>query len=232
MGKTSFGQALSLLTRVHDKDLSSARLEAHFDTGLISDLLDVDPRKVNRAEFRKAIGHPEVLPIPAEQPSLDPTIIELGEVEFNYDETIAEKLDGITDSKRIGWRTDWATDEKFPDVRKGKRRFKASAINFGRLMSDEGKGSIAEWCANNKKIRATPKEGIDLAKVSLRPKLDNVMPLALAGQFFVDQYGHRDALCFDRGGDERHLSRVWLGPSGLWDGRWWFLVLEELPSAA
>jgi len=171
------------------------------------------------------------LPVP-EKPKPDPTIIELGEVEVNYDETIAEKLDGITDSKRIGWRTDWATDEKFPDVRKGKRRFKASAINFGRLMSDEGKGSIAEWCANNKKIRATPKEGIDLAKVSLRPKLDNVMPLALAGQFFVDQYGHRDALCFDRGGDERHLSRVWLGPSGLWDGRWWFLVLEELPSAA
>ena len=50
------------------------------------------------------------LPVP-EKPKPDPTIIELGEVEVNYDETIAGRLAGIADPKCIGWRTDWATDE-------------------------------------------------------------------------------------------------------------------------
>ena len=170
---------------------------------------------------------------PVEEPKIEPTIIELGEFEANYDETIAAKIAGNADPKRIGWHNrDWATDEKFSDSRKGKRRFKASAINFGRQMPDEGEGSVAEWCANNKKIRATPKEGIDLAMVSPRPKLDNVMPLALTGQFFVDANGYRFALYFHLLGVRRYLSHVWLDPDEQWSDYWWFLVLEELPSEA
>ena len=233
MSKATLPQALSLLTRVNDKGLSSARLEAHFDTGLISDLLDVDPRKVNRAEFRKVIGHPEVLPIPTEKPKDKPTIVELGEFEANYDETIAEKIAGNANPKRIGWHNrEWATDEKFPDSRKGKKRFKAGAVNFGRLMPDEGDDSVAQWCKDNKKIRATPKEGIDIALVNPRPKLDKVMPLALAGQFFVGARGDRGALCFILDGGERGLVSVWLRPVEQWYDDWWFLVLEELPSEA
>jgi len=178
-------------------------------------------------------GLPDAKPVaPAEEPKNEPTIIELGEFEVNYDESIAQKLAGIIDPKCVGWRTDWATDDKFPDARKGKKRFKASAVNFGRLMPDEGDGSIAEWCANNKKIRATPKEGIDLAKVSPRPKLDNVMPLAMAGQFFVHALGNRRALYLFHDGDGRLLDCVWLVPDGQWNDDWWFLVLEELPLEA
>jgi hypothetical protein len=161
-----------------------------------------------------------------------PTIIELGEFEVNYDETIASKIAGNADPTRIGWHNrEWATDEKFPDTRKGKKHYKVSAVNFGRLMPDEGDRSIAEWCANNKKIRATPKEGIDIALVNPRPKLDKVMPLAMAGQFFVGTSGHRCALYFRlEDGGKRFLSGVWLDPGGQWNGHWWFLVLEELPS--
>lgn len=173
-------------------------------------------------------GLPDTL-APTEKPKFEPTVIELGEFEVNYDETIAKKLGAITDAKCIGWRTDWATDEKFPDSRKGKKRFKASAINFGRPMSDE---DVALWCGDNKKIRATPKEGIDIAMVSPRPKLDNVMPLALAGQFFVDAGRYRFALFFHRVGGWRNLGDVWLGPDAQWDDCWWFPVLEELPSEA
>lgn len=166
-----------------------------------------------------------------EQPKLEPTIIELGEFEVNYDETIASKIAGNADPKRIGWHNcEWATDEKFPDKRKRKKRFKASAVNFGKLMPDDGEGSVAQWCKDNKKIRATPKEGIDLALANPRPKLDKVMPLALAGQFFVDADGYRRALFFYLFGGERHLSDVWLVPDEQWHGHWWFLVLEELPS--
>ena len=229
MSKPTLPQAISLLSRVQDKDLSLARLEAHFDTGLISDLLDVDPRKVNRAEFRKVIGHPDAHPALVEEPKLEPTIIELGEFTVNYDETIAKKLKGIKDPKAIGWRTDWATDEKFPDARKGTKLYKASAVHFGRLMPDE---DVEQWCKDNKKIRATPKEGIDIANVSPRPKLDNVMPLALAGQFFVGANRDRRALYFYRLDAGRNLSFVWLIPGEQWRAYWWFLVLEELPSAA
>jgi len=233
MSKPTLQQALSLLTRVRDKRMSSARLEEHFDTGLISDLLDVDPRKVNRAEFRKVIGHPEALLALVAKPKLGPTIVELGEFEANYDETFAKKIAGNADPKRIGWHNrEWVTDERYPDKRTGKKRFKASAVNFGLLMPDEGKGSVAQWCKDNKKIRATPKEGIDLALVNPRPKLDKVMPLALAGQFFVSAGGRRGALCFGMYGGERDLSDVWLDPDGRWRGYWWFLVLEELPSEA
>ena len=169
---------------------------------------------------------------PVVKPKDEPTIIELGEFEFDYDQSIADKLKGITDAKCIGWRIDLATDEKFPDRRTGKRSFKASAVNFGRQMPDEGKGSIGEWCASNKKIRATPKEGIDIAKVSPRPKLDNVMPLAVTGQFFVGAHDDRYALYFNLDGDKRYLSDVWLNPDEQWIDFWWFLVLEELPSKA
>ena len=182
--------------------------------------------------FLLGLGQTLLVPEQVEAQKIEPTIIELGEFEVDYDQSIAQKLKGITDAKCIGWRTDWATDEKFPDTRKGKKRYKVSAVNFGLLMSDEGDGSIAEWCANNKKIRATPKEGIDIAKVSPRPKLDNVMPLAMAGQFFVDARGYRNALYFDLRGDGRSLFYVWLYPHEQWDDYWWFLVLEELPSEA
>jgi len=52
MSKPTLPQAISLLSRVQDKDLSLTRLEAHFDTGLISDLLDVDGLVFGRAEDR------------------------------------------------------------------------------------------------------------------------------------------------------------------------------------
>lgn len=169
--------------------------------------------------------------VPVEMPKIEIkpiVVVELGEFDVNYDETIADKLTVITDPKKIGWvNKDWATDEKFPDARTGKKRFKASAVSFGRAMLEE---NVGRWCKDNKKVHATPKEGIDIARVSSRPKLDNVMPLALAGQFFVDARDRRHTLYFYCDSAERRLSSVWLGPDkGQWPGNWWFLVLEELP---
>ncbi len=172
-------------------------------------------------------------PGPVEEPKTEPTIVELHEFEVNYDETIASKIAGNADPKRIGWHDrEWGTDEKFPGKRKGKKRFKASAVCFHQNMPQKGRDSVERWCKDNKKILATPKEGIDLALVSPRPKLDNVTPLAMAGQFFVDASDYRLALCFFRAVDERYLSFVWLRPDEQWRDYWWFLVLEELPSEA
>ena len=162
----------------------------------------------------------------AEEPKLRPTIVELGVHEFDYDMSIVNKLAAISDPKQIAWRTEWATDEKFPDDRTGKKRFKVSAVHFGQWMAHD---AVEAWCAENKKILARGKEGIDLAAILPRPQMDNVMSLALAGQFFVGAYGNRRALYFSRLGDERGLRDCWLGPVGLWRDFWWFLVLEELP---
>lgn len=160
-------------------------------------------------------------------PKVEPKrIVELGEFIVDYNETIAAKLATVTDPKVIGWRTDWATDERFPDVRKGKKRYRASTVYFGQPIKQD---TLEGWCRENKKILATPKPGIDLARISPRPKLDEVMPLAFAGQFFVSAGGGRRALYFSHGGGGRYLCLVWLGPGGQWHDDWWFLVLEELP---
>lgn len=194
--------------------------------------LPIDKRDVRRrlAAYMKA-GCPAIT-LPKEQPAEPPkpelTIIDLGILEVNCKESIAQKLAGITDKKMIGWRTGWATDEKFPDARTGIKRYKASAVCFHQTMGQE---AIEMWCGENKKILGLPKDGIELAKLHPRPELDDLMPLAMAGQFFVRARGGRGALDLARRGvDGRSLLSVWLGPGEGWGGRWFFLVLEELPS--
>lgn len=160
-------------------------------------------------------------------PKLEPKrIVELGEFVADYDETIAAKLAAVADPRVIGWHTNWATDERFPDAQRGKKRYRASAVHFGQSIEQD---ALEGWCRENKKVLATPKPGIDLARISPRPKLDEVMSLVLAGQFFVDADGDRSALNFHRDGVRRDLGDVWLGPGERWDDGWWFLVLEELP---
>ena len=162
-------------------------------------------------------------------PKIEPTVVELGEFDLNRGEKIATKLAGVTDAKYIGYQTPMVTDENFPDQRTGKVRVRASAVCFHQLMAQDG---IEKWCARNRKVLALPRDGIDIARVSPRPALDNVMPLAMAGQFFVDTLGYRHALYFDPDGYERRLDDVWLHPDEPWNAYWWFLVLEELPSGA
>jgi hypothetical protein len=157
-------------------------------------------------------------------------VVELGEYVVDYDETIAAKLAAVTDPKAIGRRTDWATDEKFPDTQEGKKRYRASAVYPGQYIAQD---ALEGWCRKNKKILATSKPGIDLARISPHPnKLDEMMPLALAGQFFVNADDDRSALYFYRDGVQRFLDYVWLAPDEKWHDLWWFLVLEELPLEA
>lgn len=178
----------------------------------------VEKLKVLGAEFVATQAVPE-------PPKIEPTVVELGVCEIDRNQKIAAKLVAITDPKKIGYKTDWATDEKFPDARTGKVRVKASAVRFNQSMAQD---AVEKWCADNKKILALPKDGIDIARVSPRPQLDNVMPLALAGQFFVGAGGLRAALYLDHLGGRRRLGGVWLRSGGRWHDYWWFLVLEEL----
>lgn len=144
---------------------------------------------------------------------------------MNYDETIALKIVGNADPKRIGWDTGYATDNKFPDPRTGKIAYMAFAWHFGVWMP---KDSLEASVEADGKILGTPKPLIDLAIYNPRPKLDDVMPLAAAGQEFVDALGDRYSLYLNPYGARRYLLDVRLGPGGEWLDDWLFLVLQEL----
>ena len=160
--------------------------------------------------FVNAIKRPPV-------PSYDP-VINLYRWLVNYDETIAEKLKKL-DPKTIGWATDYATDEKFPDSRKGMSIVAGKPIHFGNIMHHDR----LEREVNGRLSR--PKEFIDFLKAFPRPALDEHMPLTSAGQFWTNSLGNRYFL-YSRLYDEgRRLDDLWMSPGDEWDARWRFLVL-------
>ncbi len=91
-------------------------------------------------------------------------------------------------------------------------------------MSDE---AINQWCVENKKVLATPKEGIDFCKAFPCPALDGGMPLVFYGQSWTDPNGFCYALDAFLAGDKRVLQRVDVDPGEQWDDDWQFLVLDE-----
>ncbi len=140
--------------------------------------------------------------------------------QVNYDETTAAKI-AVKDTKSLAWATDHATDEKFPDDRKGKR------VVMGRIWFPNCymKQDALEHEAPG--ILARPKELIDFSKTFPRPTLDNDMPLAGPGQFWADADDNRYYLYLDRLGVGRSLSKIGLGPRGEWFDSWRFLVLDS-----
>jgi len=143
--------------------------------------------------------------------------------ETNYDESITAKT-AVKDPNILAWATDYATDKKFPDPRKGKRIVTGRVMHFGKEMSQE---AIEEWAKVNNKVLAQPKELIDFSRAFPRPALDEHMPLVASGQFWLDAGGYRDFLYLRRGVAGRELSFVWINPSAQWNGRWHFLVLDK-----
>ena len=144
--------------------------------------------------------------------------------ETNYNESITTKI-AMKDPNSVAWATDYATDEKFPDERKGKKIVSGRVQYFEKVMSQE---AIELWAKENNKILARPKELIDFSRAFPRPALDEHMPLAAPGQFWQDSDGDRGFLYLGRGGAERELYDVWFGPEVQWDDDWGFLVLDKV----
>ncbi|MCC7160689.1 hypothetical protein IT399_03145, partial [Candidatus Nomurabacteria bacterium] len=70
--------------------------------------------------------------------------------ETNYDESIVKKT-AVKDPNSFAWATNYATDEKFPDNRKGKRIVTGRIRHFGKEMSQE---AIDKWASDNNKVLA------------------------------------------------------------------------------
>jgi hypothetical protein len=195
-----------------------------FDPALVMRALEANESKLH-AVLRQAFA--EFLTLPVCHDKQRQTVVEIGEITVNYDVSIRETLAARKDIKSIGWATERASDEHFPCSRRGEQRFKAFAVRFGQAVSDD---DIQKWCRNASRQLATPKDALQLAYDLLRPRLDDVMPLAIAGQSSLGTDSSRDMLYFDAHGvDERRLDVVSLALGAQWSKGWWFLILERLP---
>lgn len=225
------GLPISLLKRhlqmVGEKGVCDPQLSGLHKSGLYTDLLEASRLgnlgSVDRTIFRHLLGLPmaetvAVTGLPGVA-SYDPAT-GIYRWEVDYDQTIAEKL-AVKDPSRIGWATDYATDEKFPDERCGKRVVTGRIWYPGKNM---GQDDLPKKCNGT---LALPKELIDFARAFPRPAFDNDLPLAGAGQFWTNADGHRYYLCLDRGDAERRLSDVWLNPGEQLGDVWRFLVLDK-----
>jgi hypothetical protein len=56
MKPATLGQASYVLDLLREKNVSSAKLQSIIDRGLLSDLIDADPDKIDRAKFRALLG--------------------------------------------------------------------------------------------------------------------------------------------------------------------------------
>ena len=108
-------------------------------------------------------------------------VVDLGEFEVNYDQTIVEKLAAL-DRRRVFGSHRFITDEVFPDDRKGQKTWKASVVMFDQDIIAEV--YLQEWASKNNKILARLKEGIDIVRSLLHPgvALMGAVPFVMAGQ--------------------------------------------------
>lgn len=143
--------------------------------------------------------------------------------ETNYDESIVKKT-AVKDPNSFAWATNYATDEKFPDDRKGKYVVSGCIKCFGCEMTQK---DVEKWASDNKKILARPKELIDFSKAFPLQVLDEQRSLAAAGQSWMDTDDRCHFLCLSRWGAKRGLDFAWNRLGEAWSRYWWFLVLDK-----
>lgn len=129
--------------------------------------------------------------------------------EVNYDETIAQKISVRALMVEV---SGYATDENFPDDRKGKR------IVTGRIKHWRETGGIL----------GRPKELLDFNRAFPPTMFNGQMPLVAPGQFYPSPNGNDGYLYLDHLDVRRRLGVVWRNPTGEeWRVGWGFLVLDE-----
>lgn len=171
-------------------------------------------------------------------------IVELGEyvVDYKKPDFVPTRpgVDVIVDA-------DWARDE-FTDGRKGKKRYKISAVRFGTPMTMD---AIRGWCRENKKTLSPSKPSIELTSDSFLStlKVAEVTPLILPDhtrtlprvpntlsvsnnwsreieQYLYSSNGSGGVKKYKHGSIYRRHDEPFGGQSS------YFLVLEELPLEA
>ena len=216
--------------------------------GVPQDRLDLLARIASRFSVGQPISRPEgkiwhayfekltqeKLPNWAYLLGITPTVVQLGQVAVNYNETLAQKLksdagrvliqdgDFIEKSRKL-------SAGMFPSVkRSGVIRYNASVVSFNDHLARQ---VIEEWSRQNKKIMAGVKEGIDIALATPPLKLAHALPLVMFGECRYDGQDYSYAPSFREAHNRVGLSLERFDEGNtpmLWDKGWKFLALEEL----
>ena len=146
MGKSTFGQALQALNLIHAKDPSSERLTALYNSGLLSDLLDADPTKIDREAFRASlIGGARVRSTAGKRKLLASTTLGStpGTEPFMLTVEYAD-LEVMIASGNYDWKNDNITSSRFPAAStspmSGRLTFPSKRI-FGETFSSGAPGN-------------------------------------------------------------------------------------------
>jgi hypothetical protein len=192
----------------------------------VQTLLEGDRLELLRDEVRrKALILRVASPQAAEETQPNPTIVELGEFQANYDLSMPEKLSA--NPKRIDWlHKECFNGKNFPTDRSGRKSFRAIAVTFSRLILDT---ELKSWCENNGKILAGPSEGVDLFLSWDGNAPNEVLPLMFPGHHGDDASGGRRFQYMHLAENKRHLDIITIEREQPLHTFWWFLVLEDVP---
>ncbi len=214
MKTATFEQASHLLQLVIDRQLSLEKLQLVYDSGLLSDLLEVkDATKVDREEYRKVIGLPPLVP--------PPSITEYAEMEVNYTRT--------RDQMIAAGSYDWTNSDiakywpEMKDEKRGKEMVKPVTFHFNRDISSEA--AIAEM----DKAGYRPATAVEiLAFGENNPKVQLEFPVVALG-FVAIVSDDRRVVFLDRLGSKRRLGLAWFGDG--WVGLFRFLAVRKTSGA-
>jgi len=200
MSTASFKQALHALTLISQKDPTLEGLNSLYQSGLLSDLLEADPSKVNREELRKSLGL---------------TPLELLIV-VNY----GQPLNAMIVEGSYDWVNDDITAERFPIVGEGRVELKAHLIHFNRVIgSDDVEKELEKMGKRPGKIEEL------LAFGRTYPEMQRKFPILALGSVARIR-GVRFVPYLSKDGSERELDLDWRD-SGGWDEYCRFLAFDK-----
>ena len=225
MSKSTFGQALQALNLIHAKDLSSERLTALYNSGLLSDLLDADPAKINREAFRASLlGGTTARSAATKRKFLASTALAATPGTEPFCLTVEySSLETMIASGQYDWRNSEITPARFPVTGTDKVALEARYFHFNHAISSEKAAEEME-AAGWEPARI---EHL-LALGTTHPEEQRKHPIVALGSV-AEVGGDRRVPVLDGDGAERYLFLS--GWDGDWDPPYRFLAVRKLSVA-
>jgi len=193
------GQLVKFTSLLEQKGSNPERFQLFLGSGVLADLLEVDPSRIDREEFRKMIGLPPlVLRITVDYSLTLEQMIALGQ----YD-----------------WKNDDITAKNFPVNGEGKKEITVELVKYESGMSSEA--ILADLDKNG--LRPATHEEL-LAFGAAFPELQRKFPIVALGSV-ASIFGDRRVAFLDRYDSERDLRLRWF--DGGWYARCRFLAVRK-----
>jgi hypothetical protein len=116
----------------------------------------------------------------------------------------------------------WATSQRFPDLRTGRNLVDPWVLYFGA----QGLSKIEEYCKVENYVLAIPNEGLDILLGADRLLFEGIKSVLFAGQQYTDNDRYTGALCLKDCMDARPLLDVEHPRSMGSKVNWWVLAYK------